>query len=299
MRGSDKDTLKIWDIMLHQAGLKAWIPFYAETITHDKDGLPLPSIYSSVADSLHCVRVAENLYMRGDWLDTMYRRIVTSPLGKVGDYVYSDNDFILMGKIVEALSGKTLDEYVYDNFYAPMGLQTTGFKPRNRFPLNRIAPTQMEPAFRRQLLRGDVHDPGAAMFGGVSGHAGLFSDAYDLAVIMQMLLNGGTINGHQYLKKETIQYFTGYHSDVSRRALGFDKPMKDNATNGDPYPCISASPETFGHSGFTGIWVWDDPVKQLVFIFLSNRVNPTESNKISTLNVRGNVMEAVYRAMEK
>jgi len=299
LRGSDKDTLKIWDIMLHQAGLKAWIPFYAETITHDKEGLPLPSIYSSVADSLHCVRVAEHLYMRGDWLDTMYSRIRTSPLGKVGNYIYSDNDFILMGKIVEAISGKTLDQYAYDNFYAPMGLKTTGFKPRNRFPLDRIAPTQMEPAFRRQLLHGDVHDPGAAMFGGVSGHAGLFSDAYDLAVIMQMLINGGTINGHQYLKKETVKYFSDYHSDISRRALGFDKPMKDNATNGDPYPCISASPASFGHSGFTGIWVWDDPVKQLVFIFLSNRVNPTESNKISTLNVRGNVLEAVYRAMEK
>jgi CubicO group peptidase (beta-lactamase class C family) len=170
--------------------------------------------------------------------------------------------------------------------------------PRNRFPLNRIAPTQLETAFRRQLIHGDVHDPGAAMFGGVSGHAGLFSDAYDLAVIMQMLLNGGEIGGHRYLKKETIQYFSQYHSDISRRGLGFDKPMKDNATNGDPYPCISASPETFGHSGFTGIWVWDDPAKQLVFVFLSNRVNPTESNKISTLNVRGNVMEAVYKAME-
>ena len=299
VRGSDKDTLKIWDIMLHQAGLKAFIPFYAETITHDKEGLPLPSIYSSIADSLHCVRVAEHLYMRSDCLDTIYKRILTSPLGPVGKYIYSDNDFIFMGKVVEAISGKTLDQYAYDNFYAPLGLTTTGFKPRNRFPLDRIAPTQMEPAFRRQLIHGDVHDPGAAMFGGVSGHAGLFSDAYDLAVVMQMLLNGGTINGHQYLKKETIQYFSDYHTNVSRRALGFDKPMKDNATNGDPYPCISASPETFGHSGFTGIWVWDDPVKQLVFIFLSNRVNPVESNKISTLNVRGNVLEAVYRAMEK
>jgi CubicO group peptidase (beta-lactamase class C family) len=299
VKGSDKDTLKIWDIMLHQAGLKAWIPFYAETISKDKEGLPQPSIYSSVADSLHCVRVAEHMYMRSDWLDTMKNRILTSPLSPAGKYVYSDNDFILMGKIVEAISGKTLDQYAYDNFYAPMGLATTGFKPRNRFPLDRIAPTEQEVPFRRQLIRGDVHDPGAAMFGGISGHAGLFSDAYDLAVIMQMLLNGGVMNGHQYLKKETIQYFTAYHSDVSRRGLGFDKPEKDNASSKDPYPCASASPETFGHSGFTGIWVWDDPVQQLVFIFLSNRVNPNESNRISGLNVRGNVLEAVYKAMGK
>ena len=296
VRGSDKDTLKIWDIMLHQAGLKAFIPFYSETIT--KEGAPLPSVYSSVGDSMHCVRVAEHLYMRGDWLDTINRRILTSPLSRVGDYIYSDNDFIFMGKIVEAISGKTLDQYAYDNFYAPMGLATTGFKPRNRFPLHRIAPTQQETAFRRQLIRGDVHDPGAAMFGGVSGHAGLFSDAYDLGVIMQMLMNGGVINGHRYLKQETIKYFSEYHSDSSRRGLGFDKPLKDNATNSDPYPCSSVSPETFGHSGFTGIWVWDDPVAQLVFIFLSNRVNPVESNKISSLNVRRNILEAVYRAME-
>jgi beta-N-acetylhexosaminidase len=298
VRGSDKDTLKIWDIMLHQAGLKAWIPFYAETITKDKEGLPLPSIYSAVGDSLHCVRVAEHLYMRSDWLDTMNRRILTSPLTRSGDYIYSDNDFIFMGKIVEAISGKTLDQYAYDNFYAPMGLATTGFRPRNHFPVNRIAPTELEVAFRQQLIRGDVHDPGAAMFGGVSGHAGLFSDAYDLAIVMQMLLNGGEMNGHRYIKKETIQYFTDYHSAVSRRALGFDKPEKDRATAKEPYPCASASAESFGHSGFTGIWVWDDPVKQLVFIFLSNRINPNESTRLISENVRGNVLEAVYQALE-
>ncbi len=298
VRGSDKDTLKIWDIMLHQAGLKAWIPFYAETITQDKEGLPLPSIYSAVGDSLHCVRVAEHLYMRSDWLDTMNRRILTSPLTRSGDYIYSDNDFIFMGKIVEAISGKTLDQYAYDNFYAPMGLATTGFRPRNHFPVNRIAPTELEVAFRQQLIRGDVHDPGAAMFGGVSGHAGLFSDAYDLAIVMQMLLNGGEMNGHRYIKKETIQYFTDYHSAVSRRALGFDKPEKGRATAKEPYPCASASAESFGHSGFTGIWVWDDPVKQLVFIFLSNRINPNESNRLISENVRGNVLEAVYGALE-
>ncbi|MEO6961272.1 MAG: glycoside hydrolase family 3 N-terminal domain-containing protein [Puia sp.] len=297
VRGSNKDTLKIWDIMLHQAGLKAFIPFYAETLSKDKEGVPLPTIYSSVSDSMHCVRVAEHLYMRGDWLDTINNRILTSPVGKSGIYIYSDNDFIFMGKIVEAISGKTLDQYAYDNFYAPMELATTGFKPRLRFPLDRIAPTQQEIPFRRQLIHGDVHDPGAAMFGGVSGHAGLFSDAYDLAAIMQMLLNGGIIKGHRYLKAETIKYFSDYHSDISRRALGFDKPEKDRADSKDPYPCISASPATFGHSGFTGIWVWDDPVSQLVFIFLSNRVNPVESNRISALNVRGNILESVYKAM--
>jgi beta-N-acetylhexosaminidase len=298
VKGTDKDSLRIWDIMLHQAGLKDYIPFYAETMLKTKEGGPNPAFYSSLADSLHCVRVAEHLYMRSDWEDTMYSRILTSHLGPEGKYVYSDNDFIFMGKIVEVLSGQTLDEYVYENFYLPMGLRTTGFRPRNRFPLNRIAPTEQEVVWRKQLLRGDVHDPGAAMFGGVSGHAGLFSDAYDLAVIMQMLMNGGTLGDRRYLKKETIEYFTAYHSDISRRGLGFDKPEKDNETRKEPYPCADASALTFGHTGFTGTCVWADPAKQIVFIFLSNRVNPQESSKLSSLNVRGNIMEAIYQAMQ-
>jgi CubicO group peptidase (beta-lactamase class C family) len=229
----------------------------------------------------------------------MYKRILTSKLGPSGKYVYSDNDFIFMGKIVEQLSGLTLDQYVSINFYQPMGLSTTGFKPWQRFPANRIAPTELDPSFRKQLLQGDVHDAGAAMFGGVSGHAGLFSDAYDLAVIMQMLLNGGRMNGHQFLKKETIDFFTSYHSDVSRRGLGFDKPEKDNAARREPYPCADASSQTFGHTGFTGTCVWADPARQLVFIFLSNRVNPRESSRLSSLNVRGNIMEDIYKAMQE
>ena len=298
LKGSDKDTLKIWDVMLHQAGLKDFIPFYAETISKDKDAGPLPGIYTGAPDSLHRIRVAEHLYIRNDWEDTMYKRILTSRLGPIGKYVYSDNDFIFMGKIVEAISGMTLDQYAYNNFYLPMGLSTTGFKPRERFPANRIAPTEQEVPFRRQLLRGDVHDPGAAMFGEVSGHAGLFSDAYDLAVIMQMLVNGGTIAGRQYIKKETVDFFTSYHSTVSRRGLGFDKPEKDNLSRKEPYPCADASSLTFGHTGFTGTCIWADPAQKIVFIFLSNRVNPQESSRLSSLNVRGNIMEDIYQALQ-
>jgi CubicO group peptidase (beta-lactamase class C family) len=298
VRGTNKASLKIWDVLLHQAGLVAFIPFYKETIENNKEGAPLMNIYSPREDSLHSIRIAENLYMRHDWEDTLNSRILESPLGPEGKYIYSDNDFIFMGRIVEAISGMSLDEYVRTNFYDPLGMLTTGFKPRNRFPLNRIAPTEQELVFRKQLLRGDVHDPGSAMFGGVSGHAGLFSDAYDLAILEQMLLNGGSFNGHQFLKKETIDFFTAYHSDISRRGLGFDKPEKDNATRKEPYPCLSASPQTFGHTGFTGICVWVDPKYKLIFIFMSNRVNPTsENSKISTLSVRGGLMEAVYQAM--
>jgi beta-N-acetylhexosaminidase len=298
-QGSNKASLKIWDVMLHQAGLKDFITFYQQTITTGKEGYPLPSIYSARPDSLHSVRVAEDLYMRKDWKDTMFLKILQSNLGPAGKYVYSDNDFIFMGKVVEAITGKSLDQYVKQTFYDPLGMSTTGFKPRERFSADRIAPTEDEPIFRRQVIRGDVHDPGAAMFGGVSGHAGLFSDAYDLAILEQMLLNGGQMQGHTFLKKETIDYFTAYHSDSSRRGLGFDKPEKDNSTRKEPYPCLSASPQTFGHTGFTGICVWVDPKYNLIFIFLSNRVNPLGNNtKLSTLSVRGNIMEAIYHALD-
>ncbi len=298
VRGTNKASLRIWDVLLHQAGLKAFIPFYKETIDSSAAGFPLPGIYTAKPDSLHSIRVAENLYLRSDWEDTLYRRILQSELGPKDKYVYSDNDFIFMGKIVEAISGMSLDEYVKKTYYDPLGMTATGFKPRERFPLGRIAPTAQEPIFRRQLIRGDVHDPGSAMFGGVAGHAGLFSDAYDLALLEQMLLNGGSLNGQTYLKKGTIDYFSDYHSDISRRGLGFDKPEKDNAHRKEAYPCLSASPLTFGHTGFTGTCVWVDPKYHLIYIFLSNRVNPEENNpRLSSLSIRGRIQETIYQAM--
>jgi len=297
VRGSDKASLRIWDILLHQAGLVPDVVFYKEVVDSSKGENPVPGIFTPQPDSLHGVRVAENLYLRNDWKDTMNLRILQSRLG-TKKYDYSDNDFIFMGEIVEAITGMTLDEYVKKTYYDPLGMTSSGFKPRERFPLGRIAPTALEPIFRQQLLRGDVHDPGSAMFGGVAGHAGLFSDAYDLAILEQMLLDGGEFNGHSYLKKSTIDYFTAYHSDISRRALGFDKPEKDNAKLKQPYPCLSASPETFGHTGFTGTCVWVDPKYNLIYIFLSNRVHPVENNpRLSGLSIRGRIQETIYQAM--
>jgi CubicO group peptidase (beta-lactamase class C family) len=296
-RGSDKDTLKLWDILLHQAGLVPDVIFYRETIDSTKEGNPLPGFFTPKPDSTHGVRVAAHMYLRNDWRDTMDLRILQSPLGR-RRYVYSDNDFIFLGMIVEAITGMTLDQYVKKTFYDPLGMTSTGFKPLGRFPLGRIAPTADEPIFRHQLIRGDVHDPGAAMFGGVAGHAGLFSDAYDLAVLEEMLLNGGKLNGITFLKPSTIQFFTAYHSDISRRGLGWDKPEKDNATRKEPYPCLSASPETFGHTGFTGTCVWVDPKYNLIYIFLSNRVNPIENNpRLSSLSIRGRIQETIYQSL--
>jgi beta-N-acetylhexosaminidase len=299
VKGSNKAHLLIENILLHQAGLVAYIPFYRETI--DSTGKPLSKYYSATQTDSFNIRVAENLFMRNDWRDTLYQRILQSKLGETGKYIYSDNDFIFLGKIVEALSGQPLDEYVKKEFYTPLGLTTAGFKPREHFPLSRVIPTEQEKQFRMQLLRADVHDPGAAMFGGVAGHAGLFSNAYDLAVIMQMLLNGGTFNGKRYLHQSTVDLFTAYHSSISRRGYGFDKPEKDNDKRPEPYPCLSASAQTFGHTGYTGTCVWADPAKKLVFVFLSNRVNPDGGDvnkKLLNMNVRPKIHEAVYKAFK-
>jgi len=180
-------------------------------------------------------------------------------------------------------------------------MATTTFKPIDHFPVNHIAPTEYEKKFRMQQLRGDVHDPGAAMFGEVAGHAGLFSNAYDLAIIYQLLLNGGKINDQKIFKNKTIKYFTKYNSKHSRRGLGFDKPEKDNRSSAKSYPALSASPATFGHTGYTGTCVWADPRSKLLFIFLSNRVYPDggENTKLSTLRVRENLLEAVYNGLKK
>ena len=296
-KGTNKAGLLIRDVLLHQAGLVPFITFYAETI--DKvTGKPNPAIYSEKEKPGFNVRVAENVYMRNDWQDTMISRILKSPLGPRNKYVYSDNDFIFLGKIVEQLSGMTLDQYAKKNFYDKIGMYTTGFKPRNRFPLECIVPTETETHFRNQTTWGDVHDEGASMFGGVAGHAGLFSNAYDLSLLYQMLLNGGTINGERYLNAETIKMFTAYNSKVSRRGLGFDKPEKDNKIRKDPYPSLLASPETFGHTGFTGTCVWVDPANDLVYVFLSNRVYPTRNNnKLSSMGIRGKIQDALYKAL--
>lgn len=298
VRGTEKANLTIRDVLLHQAGLVSYIPFYKDVLM--PNGWPDTLLFVPHPDSLHTVRVAENLYMDARYQDTMFRRILDSKLLPAGrQYIYSDNDFIFLGKVVEALTGQRLDHYVRETFYEPLGLETTGFEPRSRLALARLVPTEFEANFRVQWIRGDVHDPGAAMFGGVAGHAGLFSSAADLGVLVQMLLNGGSYNGTEFIKPATIQMFTGYHSGISRRGLGWDKPEKDNATRKDAYPCRSCSPQTYGHTGFTGTCVWIDPASNLAFVFLSNRVCPNGGSnyKLSSLKVRENMMETLYQAM--
>jgi beta-N-acetylhexosaminidase len=307
VNGTNKADLLIEDILLHQAGLKSWIPFFKEIID-SQTGVPHDDKFESVSDAEYSVRVAEELYMRNDWVDTMYQRILQSELGPRGKYVYSDNDFIFLGKIVEQITGLTLDQYVRKTFYEPLDLFHTGFLPREHLALNSIVPTEREVLFRRQLLRGDVHDPGAAMFGGIAGHAGLFSTAYELAVIMQMLNNSGTIGEQQFFKPETVKLFTSYGTENSRRGLGFDKPErmvtqqymgKDTMMRKDSYPAVLCSSETFGHTGYTGTCVWADPTNNIVFVMLTNRVHPEggTNTKLLSLQVRRKVQDELYRML--
>lgn len=292
-KGTDKEYLKIKDILLHQAGLKSWIPFYKETLDSLKK--PRSDIYSSREQGKFNIKVAQNLYMRNDWIDTMWKRILYSPLENRGRYVYSDLDFIFLQKVVERVSQKSLDEYVRDEFYKPLGLKNTGYQPNKTMSGKEIAPTEYDDYFRYGVVQGYVHDMAAAMFGGISGHAGLFSSATDLAVIFQMLLNGGIYEGKRYLKPSTVELFTSKSSSISRRALGFDKP---EGASGKGNPCSDNTPlKAFGHQGFTGTCVWADPENDIVFIFLSNRTYPSAEGKtFRSMNVRENAQRYVYNA---
>jgi beta-glucosidase-like glycosyl hydrolase/CubicO group peptidase (beta-lactamase class C family) len=292
LRGSDKEDLIVRDVMTHQAGLQAWIPFYVRTL---HNGEPNPSIYQHHASENYPLRVANDLYIRTDYPDSVYQAIINSPLRPSRDYKYSDMGFYLLRRIIEKVTGKPLEEYMSETFYQPLGLPTIGFLPLLRFPLERIMPTENDTIFRKQLIRGDVHDPGAAMLGGISGHAGLFSDATDLAILLQLFLNNGEYGSKQYFLPSTIREFTRvqFPAKGNRRALGFDKPVMKYLSDG---PCCkSASQESFGHSGFTGTYIWADPENQLSFVFLSNRVYPNASNeKIVEMNIRTKIHQAMY-----
>ncbi|MFT4094647.1 MAG: glycoside hydrolase family 3 N-terminal domain-containing protein [Niabella sp.] len=303
-KGSNKANLTLENIILHQAGMVPFIAFYKETL--DAEGNPRPELYRTSPEPGFTTQVARNLYIRDDWKDTIWRRILQSPVIPQGKkYEYSDNDFWFLGKIVETVSGKPLEQYVRDSFYIPLHMGTTGYHPLERFKPDEIVPTEKEVGFRNQLLQGTVHDEGAALGGGVAGHAGLFSDAYDLGKLYQMLLNGGELNGQRCLKWETIQNFTAYHSAISRRGYGFDKPEKparpsggDSATSARTYPSKLASPQAYGHAGFTGTCVWADPRYNILYIFLSNRVYPTRNNPgLGALDIRGRLQDAVYRSL--
>ncbi|MHA4893256.1 serine hydrolase domain-containing protein [Pedobacter sp. PWIIR3] len=282
------NPIKVREVMLHQAGFIPYIPFQDYVTTAD---------YSRDSSAAFPTKVADNYFIRKNYFkDVMWPKMLSAPIRTRGTYVYSDISMYVMKDIVERISGLPLNQYVAENFYLPLGMQTAGYLPRNRFTKDQIVPTEQDTYFRKTLLEGYVHDQGAALVGGVSGHAGLFASANDLAIIYQMLLNKGTYGGTEYFKSQTVDMFTRRQSTVSRRGLGFDRWDPDLSKH---YPSDLASNQTYGHTGYTGTCVWVDPSRGLVYVFLSNRVNPRVTDKLSTMKIRGRIQDVINKAIDQ
>lgn len=302
LRGSNKGDMSLKDVLIHQAGLLAWIPFYKQTLDSEVVNgrtkyFPSPKWYSKTPQGDYTVPVTPNLFMRTDYVDSMKMLIANAPLRDSRSYLYSDLGLILMADVIKNITGKTLDEYADENFYTPLSMTRTLFNPLNKYPENACAPTEEDSYFRMARVRGTVHDMAAAMLGGVSGHAGLFSTTGDLAVLFQMLLNGGEYNGVRYLKPETIKLFTTRQGGSTRRGFGWD--MKELDASKHLNMSELASSATYGHTGFTGNAAYVDPDKKLVYIFLSNRTYPDGSNKLINGNYRTRIQTLIYEAMKK
>jgi beta-N-acetylhexosaminidase len=298
LKGSNKADLTLRDILAHRAGLQPWLPFYRKTVLKTKTDVSLkPEYYHSSPDAEFSIPVAENLYLRSDYRDSVWQQIVDSPMLPTRGYKYSDLGFYIVARMVQQLSGKPLDEYLDQNFFCPMGLERVCYNPLQRFQKEELIPTENDGYFRLQKVQGHVHDMGAAMLGGVSGHAGLFADAPDLAAILQMLLQYGYYGGRRYLNPATVKTFTSRHPDSSRRGMGFDMRQ----TNERMYANVTSrmSDEAFGHDGFTGTSAWADPETGTVFILLSNRTYPSQKNsRLNGLRIRQRMQSVVYNAMQ-
>ena len=293
---SDKGEIKLIEFLTHQSGMTPWIPIYKMTCDGNE---PDMNYFREYIDENHTVRVARNLYISEDFRYEIYDTIMKSEL-KEKKYKYSDLGFYFVPKIVESITNQSFESYLEEIFFKPLNLNHICFKPLNKHDINNIVPTEDDKYFRNQLICGDVHDQTAALFGGVSGHAGLFSNAKDLAVMMQLLLNGGYANGTQFISEETINYFTSapFADNENRRGIGFDKPDLDPEAKYYT-PSKQSSMASFGHTGFTGTFAWADPANNLIVIFLSNRVYPTsDNNKLSKLNLRTEIHDLFYKAVE-
>lgn len=283
---SNKANITLRTVLLHEAGFTPFIPFYKNL---------KPGDLQSTKDENHQVKVADNAYLKNNYYrDVMWPEMLNSPVKPIGNYVYSDISMYVMKEVSEHETSTPMQDYVQDLLYRPIGMRTAGYLPRDRFRKDQIIPTQQDTAFRKVLLQGYVHDEGAAMAGGVAGHAGLFASANDLAIYGQLLLNRGEYGGVRYYKPETIDLFTSKQSKTSRRGLGFDRydPKK-----GADYPSKLANPSVYGHTGYTGTCIWVDPNNQLIYIFLSNRVHPQVSTKIYDLNVRSRIQDVIYETI--
>ncbi len=297
LKKTNKEDLIIKDILTHQAGLWPYLPFWAETV---KDSSAIKTYYRNNLSEEFPFSVAENLFASRSMKDSLWQWIIKAkvrekPAHSVYDYRYSDMGFYIMQHLAEKMLGQPMEEFLQKNIYEPLGASSLGYLPLRKFPATQIAPTENDTLFRKSLLIGYVHDQGAAMHGGIAGHAGLFSNANDLAKLGQMWLNKGTHGGVQIFKPETLDFFTAKQYEDSNRGLGWDKPIPSYWSSSIS---MYSSPKTFGHTGFTGTCIWVDPEFNLVYVFLSNRVNPDMNNtKIIKANIRARIHDVIYQSM--
>ncbi len=297
LKDSNKKDFTIKDILTHQAGLWPFLPFWTQTV---KDSTLMNKYYQTKQSDDYPFPVADSLFAHKTMKDSLWQWIIKAkvrekPTRTVFDYRYSDMGFYMLQHLAEKLLNQPMNVFLEQNIYEPLGAYTMGYLPRDKFAASRIAPTENDKLFRRRLLVGYVHDQGAAMHGGVAGHAGLFGSANDLAKLGQMWLNKGTYGGQKFFEPKTFELFTTKQFKDSRRGLGWDKPVL-----GDPAgpTSVYASAKTFGHTGFTGTCIWVDPEFNLVYIFLSNRVYPDmTNNKILNGNIRPRIQDVIYQSI--
>ncbi|MFN8273585.1 MAG: glycoside hydrolase family 3 N-terminal domain-containing protein [Flavobacteriaceae bacterium] len=295
--GSYKQDIPLKDLLSHYARLQAWIPFYKATL--DANQKPLSKYYSKVKTTDFSKQVADSLFIRNDYHDSIMKQIVQSPLLEKKEYKYSDFTFIILRDYLEKSLGKRIDQLATETFFAPLGMNNTVYNPLNKFDKRDIPPTEDDHYFRYQIIQGYVHDMEAAMEGGLGGHAGLFSNAIDLAKMMQLYLNKGFYGGRDYFSTTTFDTFNTCHfcTEGNRRGLGLDKPQLPG-TSGPTCGCTSMS--SFGHTGFTGTIAWADPEAELIYIFLSNRTFPDATvNQLSKENIREDIQKVIYEAINK
>ena len=294
LSSSNKNYMQVGEILNHTSGLKSWIPFYKSTLTDNGD---LNFLYKRSPASGY-VQVANNVYIKETYeVDSMLYRIKEAPNNQRGRYVYSDLGYYFFKHYLETLHQKPFEDLLDEQFYNKVGFPSLTYNPLQKFSVSQVVPTEEDDYFRKQRLQGYVHDMGAAMQGGVGGHAGLFGSTNDLAMYMQLLLNKGSYGGVQYFKPETIEYFTRRFNSNSRKALGFDKPELDPNKIGPT--CYYVSADSFGHTGFTGTFVWADPYNDILFVFLANRTYPTMNNrKLISNDVRSKMQEVVWRTLD-
>ncbi len=295
----NKKDLTLREILAHQAGLKPYIVFLNEL--YRKNGTLKKRWVKSYPSKRFSNQAYDGIFIKKSFLKKMYRKIDHSAVSADRKYRYSGLSFFLFPELVTQLSGTEYERFLQHHFYSPLGALTMGFLPKKSGFKNKIVPTEQDTVFRNTLTQGWVHDENASLMGGISGNAGLFATATDLAKIMQMYMQYGSYGGKRYLSEATVKEFIKiqYPQNKNRRGLGFDKPSISNSQLplSKAYPAPEVSASSFGHSGFTGTFVWADPEHELVYIFLSNRVHPSRAHRsIYSLNIRPAVQQVFYKA---